>query len=78
MGRRKFTPEFRLEAAKLVSERGVPTTQAANDPGMQVNVPRKQVKSATLDAGVPESGGGTKTPRTQLRSVSRKAGQTQV
>ncbi len=28
MGRRKFTPEFKLEAVKLVRERGVATTQA--------------------------------------------------
>lgn len=31
MGRRKFTPEFKLEAVKLVQERGMTVTQASWD-----------------------------------------------
>jgi transposase len=34
MGRRSFTPEFRLEAVKLVRERGVSQAQAARDLGV--------------------------------------------
>jgi len=46
MGRRKFTPEFKLEAVKLVRERGMTASQAAKDLGLHVNVLRKWVKDA--------------------------------
>lgn len=46
MGRRKFTPEFKLEAVKLVRERGMTAAQAAKDLGLHVNVLRKWVKDA--------------------------------
>ena len=44
MGRRTFSPEFKLEAVKLVRERGVKTSQAAQDLGLHENVLRKWVK----------------------------------
>jgi transposase len=46
MARRKFTPEFKLEAVKLVRERGMTATQAARDLGLHENVLRKWVKDA--------------------------------
>jgi transposase len=46
MGRRKFTPEFKLEAVKLVLERGMTAAQAARDLGIHENVMRKWVKDA--------------------------------
>lgn len=46
MGRRKFTPEFKLEAIKLVRERGVSQAQAARDLGVHYNVLRKWVSDA--------------------------------
>jgi transposase len=46
VGRRKFTPEFKLEAVKLVRERGVTVRQAAADLGLHENVLRKWVKDA--------------------------------
>ena len=46
MGRRKFTPEFKLEAVKLVTERGMAVRQAARDLGLHENVLRKWVKDA--------------------------------
>jgi transposase len=46
MGRRKFTPEFKLEAVKLVRERGVTVRQAAADLGLHENVLRKWVQDA--------------------------------
>ena len=45
MGRRKFTPEFKLEAVKLVKERGVSVRQAAADLGLHENVLRKWVRN---------------------------------
>jgi len=46
MARRKFTPEFKLEAVKLVRERGMTATQAARDLGLHENVLCKWVKDA--------------------------------
>lgn len=38
MERRKFSREFKLEAVKLVRERGVAVAQAARDLDLHVNV----------------------------------------
>ena len=40
MGRRRFTPEFKLEAVKLVKERGVAVRHAATDLRLHENVLR--------------------------------------
>jgi transposase-like protein len=40
MERRKFTREFKLEAVKLIKERGVPYVQAARDLGVHESVLR--------------------------------------
>jgi transposase len=44
MERRRFTREFKLEAVKLVRERGVAVRQAARDLNVHENVLRKWVK----------------------------------
>ncbi|WP_248305810.1 transposase, partial [Devosia psychrophila] len=44
MERRKFSREFKLEAVKLVRERGVAVAQAARDLDLHVNVLRKWVR----------------------------------
>ena len=44
MARRSFTREFKLEAVRLVSERGLSVTQAARDLDIHENVLRKWVK----------------------------------
>ncbi len=44
MGRRVFSREFKLEAVKLVRDRGVAIAQAARDLDVHVNVLRKWVK----------------------------------
>ena len=46
MGRRSFTPEFKLEAVKLVRDRGVSQAHVARDLGVHYNVLRKWVKDA--------------------------------
>ena len=46
MARRSFTPEFKLEAVKLVRERGMTVAQAARDLGLHENVLRKWVRDA--------------------------------
>jgi transposase len=49
MERRKFSREFKLEAVKLVSERGVGLAQAARDLDLHVNVLRKWVREQAAD-----------------------------
>jgi transposase len=49
MQRRKFSREFKVEAVKLVSERGVSVAQAGRDLGIHENVLRKWVKELGSD-----------------------------
>jgi transposase len=51
MERRKFRREFKLEAVKLVRERGVSVSQAAPDLDLHENVLRKWVREQTADPG---------------------------
>ena len=45
MERRKFTREFKLEAVKLITERGVTAAQAARDLGVHQTVLRNWVRA---------------------------------
>ena len=58
MQRRKFSREFKLEAVKLVRERGVSVAQAGRDLDLHENVLRKWVKEFGSDpaAGLPRPG----------------------
>ena len=47
--RRIFSREFKLEAVKMVSERGVSVAQAARDLGLHENVLRKWVRDQKAD-----------------------------
>ena len=49
MERRKFSREFKLEAVKLVRERGVAVAQAARDLDLHVNALRKWVREQSSD-----------------------------
>ena len=49
MRRRRFTREFKVEAVKLVRERGVSVAQAAWDLDVHENVLRKWVKEFGSD-----------------------------
>jgi transposase len=49
MHRRQFSREFKLEAVKLVKERGVAAAQAARDLDVHENVLRKWVKEFAAD-----------------------------
>ncbi len=50
MERRTFTREFKLEAVKLVRERGVMGAQAARDLGVQGTVVRRWVHEHAADS----------------------------
>lgn len=47
--RRQFSREFKLEAVRLVKERGVSVAQAARDLELHENVLRKWVREAASD-----------------------------
>ena len=49
MERRKFTREFKLEAVKLIRERGVTVAQAARDLGVHGTVGRRWVQEYAAD-----------------------------
>jgi len=49
MGRRSFSREFKIEAVRLVRERGVSVAQAARDLDVHQNVIRKWVKQLEDD-----------------------------
>jgi transposase len=49
MGRRKFSREFKLEAVRLVKDRGVAVAQAARDLDLHENVLRKWIREFASD-----------------------------
>jgi transposase len=55
--RRQFNDEFKQEAVRLVTVRGVSMAQAARDLGIHVNLLRTWVRTATGDAAAAAAGG---------------------
>ena len=49
MQRRKFSREFKLEAVRLVKDRGVVVAQAARDLDLHENVLRKWIRETSVD-----------------------------
>ena len=47
--RRTFSREFKLEAVRLIKDRGVSVAQASRDLGLHENVLRKWVRDAAAD-----------------------------
>ena len=70
-GRRRHSREFKVEAVRLVRERGVSMAQAARDLGVHVNVLRTWVREHQADPVQAFPGHGQQTPEqaelTQLR-----------
>jgi len=62
MQRRKFAREFKLEAVRLVRERGVSVAQAARDLDVHENVLRKWVREFASDPGQAFPGNGQMKP----------------
>lgn len=62
MERRKFSREFKLEAVRLVRERGVSVAQAARDLDAHENVLRKWAKEFVSDLGQAFRGNGLMKP----------------
>jgi transposase len=62
MERRKFTREFKLEAVKLVTERGVAYVQVSRDLGVHQTVLRNWVKAFAEDPAQAFPGHGQMKP----------------
>jgi transposase len=62
MERRKFSREFKLEAVKLIRERGVSVAQASRDLGVHENVLRKWVRGLEADSQHAFPGNGQMKP----------------
>jgi len=65
MKRRKFSREFKIEAVKLVRERGVSVAQAGRDLDVHENVLRKWVKEFSSDPVQAFPGQGQMKPEQQ-------------
>ncbi len=70
-GRRRFSREFKVEAVRLVRERGVSLAQASRDLGVHVSVLRSWVREFQADPAHAFPGEGQQRPEdaevTQLR-----------
>ena len=62
MGRRQFTREFKIEAVRLVRDRGVSIAQASRDLDVHENVLRKWAKDFAFDPAQSFPGQGTMKP----------------
>jgi len=71
MRRRRFTREFKLEAVKLVRERGYRAAQAARNLDVHENVLRKWVKEFGADPVQAFPGHGQMKPEQQEIEASR-------
>ena len=76
MARRSFSREFKLEAVRLVSERGLSVAQAARDLDLHENVLRKWVRQYRDDPAYAFPGAGQMKPEqaeiAQLKKEIRK------
>lgn len=69
MRRRKFSREFKLEAVRMVRERGVTIAQASRDLDVHANVLRKWVRELVADPGHAFPGHGQRR-RSRWRSIA--------
>ena len=73
MGRRKCNREFKLEAVKLVNERGVGLKQAARDLDVGEGILRRWVKEFSADPGQAFPGPGQMKPeQAELERLRRE------
>jgi transposase len=72
MRRRKFSREFKLEAVRLVRDRGVAVVQAARDLDLHENVLRKWIRELAADQQHAFPGHGQMKPEQQEIDRLRK------
>lgn len=72
MQRRKFSREFKLEAVRLVRERGVSVAQAARDLDVHEEVLREWVREHEADSRSAFPGNGQMKPEHRSESAIRR------
>ena len=72
MQRRKFSREFKLEAVRLIKDRGVAVAQAARDLDLHENVLRKWARELSTDRQHAFPGHGQMKPEQQAIDRLRK------
>lgn len=79
MGRRVFSREFKVEAVRLVVERGVSFRQAAKDLGIHENLIRKWARAIRLDSKQAFPGRGRMKPDdAEVARLRRELAKTQT
>lgn len=79
MGRRVFSREFKVEAVRLVVERGVTFRQAARDLGIHENLIRKWARAIRLDSKQSFPGRGKMKPDdAEVARLRRELAKTQT
>jgi transposase-like protein len=73
MERRKFTREFKLEAVKLIQERGVTVAQAVRDLGVQGSVLRRWVQECAADSQQARPTAQSRSGQRVLNGMSERA-----
>ena len=74
MQRRKFSREFKLEAVKLIKERGVAVAQAARDIDVAESVLRRWLREGVADPRYAFPGHGQSKPEQQERGRQVEVG----
>lgn len=77
MQRRKFGREFKIEAVRLIKDRGVSVAQASRDLDVHENVLRKWVKEFAADPGQAFPGHGQMKPEPRDREAAAGGRQAQ-
>ncbi len=73
MERKRYSREFKLEAVKLVRERGVTIAQGARDLGIHTNVLRDWVRTFSTDPqGAFAGNGETKPEQLEIERLRRE------
>lgn len=75
MRRRRFGREFKLEAVRLVKDRGDAVAQAARDSDVHETVLRKWIREANADPQHPCPGHGQLRPERRDSSAAQARGQ---
>ena len=73
MGRRLFSREFKLEAVRLVRERGVSVVQASRDLDVGENVLRRWVKELSADPAQAFPGQGCQSALNSFQVTASKS-----
>ena len=73
MARRTYSREYKLEAVKLVKERGVAVSQAARDLGIRENLIRRWMQELSIDPQHAFPGQGVMKPeQAEIESLRRE------